>query len=160
MKQPSKKMKHLENPSMDRLLTMQDMDILYLRISREDGRDGESYSIENQRKFLLDFAEKNDFRNLVCLADDGVSGVTDKRPEFQKLISAVKADRVKTVIVKDMSRLGRNYLSVGEFVEYLFPSHNVRLIAVNDGVDTINGVDDFTPFRNVMKSVRYWGTSC
>ena len=150
MKQPSKKTKHLENPSMDRLLTMQDVDILYLRISREDGRDGESYSIENQRKFLLDFAEKNGFRNLVCLADDGISGVTDKRPEFQKLISAVKADRVKTVIVKDMSRLGRNYLTVGEFVEYLFPSHNVRLIAVNDGVDTINGVDDFTPFRNVM----------
>jgi len=150
LKQSNKKTKYLENPSLDRLLTMRELEILYLRISREDDRDGESYSIENQRNFLLDFAGKNDFRNIVCLADDGVSGVTDKRKEFQKLIAAVKADRVKTVIVKDMSRLGRNYLSVGEYVEYLFPSHNVRLIAVNDGVDTINGVDDFTPFRNLM----------
>lgn len=146
----SKKMKYLENPSLDRLFTMRDMIILYLRISREDDRDGESYSIENQREYLLDFVERNNFHNIVCLTDDGVSGVTDKRKEFQKLITLVKADRVKTVIVKDMSRLGRNYLSVGEYVEYLFPSHDVRLIAVNDGVDTINGVDDFTPFRNVM----------
>lgn len=150
MKQPGRKKRYLENPSMDRLLTMRDIDVLYLRISREDDREGESYSIENQREFLLDFAEKNSFRNIVCLADDGISGVTDKRPEFQKLLNIVKDDRVKTVMVKDMSRLGRNYLSVGEYVEYLFPSHNVRLIAVNDGVDTINGVDDFTPFRNLM----------
>ncbi|MDL2254590.1 recombinase family protein [Ruminococcaceae bacterium OttesenSCG-928-I18] len=150
MKQPNEKNQYLENPSLDRLMTMQDITVLYLRISREDDRDGESYSIENQRRLLLDVAEKNDFHNLVCLTDDGISGVTDKRPEFQKLMATIKADRVKMVIVKDMSRLGRNYLSVGEYVEYLFPSHNVRLIAVNDGVDTINGVDDFTPFRNLM----------
>lgn len=150
MKQPSKKTTYLENISMDRLLAMLDITILYLRISREDDRDGESYSIENQRNFLLDYAEKNEFRNIVCLTDDGISGVTDKRPAFQKLIAAVKADKVKTIIVKDMSRLGRNYLSVGEYVEYLFPSHDVRLIAVNDGVDSANGEDDFAPFRNIM----------
>lgn len=153
MKQSNTKMSCLENPSLDRLLTMLDITILYLRISREDNRDGESYSIENQRSLLLEYAQKNGFHNVVCLTDDGISGVTDKRKGFQKLISIVKADRVKTVIVKDMSRLGRNYLSVGEYVEYLFPSHSVRLIAVNDGVDTINGVDDFTPFRNVMNEM-------
>lgn len=150
MKRPNTKKLYLENPSLDRLMTMQGVCVLYLRISREDDREGESYSIENQRNMLLDYAERNDFHNLVCLADDGVSGVTDKRPEFQKLIALVKANRVATILVKDMSRLGRNYLSVGEYVEYLFPSHDVRLIAVNDGVDTINGVDDFTPFRNLI----------
>ena len=83
-------------------------------------------------------------------ADDGVSGVTMKRDGFQKLMRLVEADRVETLIVKDMSRLGRNYLDVGQLTETVFPMHDVRFIAVNDGVDSEHGEDDFTPFRNIM----------
>ncbi|MDL2287120.1 recombinase family protein [Eubacteriales bacterium OttesenSCG-928-G02] len=123
---------------------------LYLRLSRDDEQDGESNSISNQKSLLTDFAKRNKFRNIKIFVDDGVSGVTFNRDGFKELFKLVEADCVETLIVKDMSRLGRNYLEVGQLTETVFPMHNVRFIAVNDGVDSAKGEDDFTPFRNIM----------
>ena len=123
---------------------------LYLRLSRDDDLEGESNSISNQRAFLTDYARRNKFRNVKIFIDDGVSGVTMKRDGFQKMMALVEEGSVSTVIVKDMSRLGRNYLEVGQLTETVFPMHGVRFIAVNDGVDSDKGEDDFTPFRNIM----------
>ena len=123
---------------------------LYLRLSREDEQAGESNSIANQKTLLTDYAEKNGFRNVRTFIDDGVSGVTFNRDGFTKMLALIEEGKVSTVIVKDMSRLGRNYLEVGQFTEVIFPKNNVRLIAVNDGVDSLNGEDDFSPFRNIM----------
>ena len=123
---------------------------LYLRLSRDDEQNGESNSISNQRALLTDFAKKNNFRNVKIFLDDGVSGVTFNRDGFKEMYSLIEADRVSTVIVKDMSRLGRNYLEVGQLTEMVFPQHDIRFIAVNDGVDSNQGEDDFTPFRNII----------
>ena len=123
---------------------------LYLRLSRDDDQAGESNSISNQRALLTDYAKKNGFRNVKVFIDDGVSGVTFKRDGFKEMYSLIEEGQVSTVIVKDMSRLGRNYLEVGQLTEIAFPQHNVRFIAVNDGVDSSQGEDDFTPFRNIM----------
>lgn len=123
---------------------------LYLRLSRDDEQDGESNSISNQKALLTDFAKKNKFRNLKIFVDDGVSGVTFNRNGFKELLRLIEADQVAILIVKDMSRLGRNYLEVGQLTETSLPLHNVRFIAVNDGVDSDKGEDDFTPFRNIM----------
>jgi len=123
---------------------------LYLRLSRDDDQSGESNSISNQRAMLTDYAKKNGFRNIKIFIDDGVSGVTFKRDGFKEMYDLIEADQVSTVIVKDMSRLGRNYLEVGQLTEMFFPQHNVRFIAVNDSVDSSQGEDDFTPFRNIM----------
>ena len=123
---------------------------LYLRLSRDDEQEGESNSISNQKALLTDYAKRNKFRNIKIFVDDGVSGVTLNREGFKELLTLIEADKVSTLIVKDMSRLGRNYLEVGQLTEMTFPMHNVRLIAVNDGVDSEKGEDDFTPFRNIM----------
>lgn len=123
---------------------------LYLRLSRDDEQDGESNSISNQKALLTDFAKKNKFRNLKIFVDDGVSGVTFNRNGFKELLRLIEADQVAILIVKDMSRLGRNYLEVGQLTETTLPLHNVRFIAINDGVDSDKGEDDFTPFRNIM----------
>jgi Site-specific recombinases, DNA invertase Pin homologs len=129
---------------------------LYLRLSRDDEQSangigtGESNSISNQKALLTDFAKRNKFRNIKVFVDDGVSGVTMNRDGFKEMLTMVKADQVSTIIVKDMSRLGRNYLEVGQLTETVFPMHDVRFIAVNDGVDSDKGEDDFTPFRNIM----------
>ena len=123
---------------------------LYLRLSRDDDQAGESNSISNQRALLTEYAKKNGFRNVKVFIDDGVSGVTFKRDGFKEMYELIESDQVSTVIVKDMSRLGRNYLEVGKLTEMVFPQHNVRFIAVNDGVDSNQGEDDFTPFRNIM----------
>ena len=123
---------------------------LYLRLSRDDDQQGESNSIANQRALLMDYAKKHRFRNIRVFIDDGVSGVTMKRSGFQEMYSLVLAGSVSTVIVKDMSRLGRNYLEVGQLTEMVLPQHDVRFIAVNDSVDSEQGEDDFTPFRNIM----------
>lgn len=123
---------------------------LYLRLSRDDELDGESNSISNQKAFLTDYAKRNKFRNVQAFIDDGVSGVTFNRDGFKKLMKLIEADKVSTLIVKDMSRLGRNYLEVGQLTETVFPMHDIHFIAVNDGVDSANGEDDFTPFRNIM----------
>lgn len=123
---------------------------LYLRLSRDDDQSGESNSISNQRNLLTDYAKKNGFRNVKIFIDDGVSGVTFNRDGFKEMYCLIESDQVSTVIVKDMSRLGRNYLEVGQLTEMVFPQHNVRFIAVNDSVDSNQGEDDFTPFRNIM----------
>jgi len=123
---------------------------LYLRLSRDDEQEGESNSISNQKALLTDFAKRNKFRNIKTFVDDGVSGVTLNRDGFKKLMEQIESDQVSTLIVKDMSRLGRNYLEVGQLTETVFPMHNIRFIAVNDGVDSEKGEDDFTPFRNIM----------
>ena len=123
---------------------------LYLRLSRDDEQEGESNSISNQKALLTDYAKRNKFRNVKIFIDDGVSGVTFNRDGFKEIMGLIESDRVSTVIVKDMSRLGRNYLEVGQLTETVFPMHNIRFIAVNDGVDSEKGEDDFTPFRNIM----------
>ena len=126
------------------------IDALYLRLSRDDEHEGESNSIANQRAYLKEYAKKNGHRNIRIFVDDGVSGATFQRSGFQEMMALIEAGKVKTVIVKDMSRFGRNYIEVGQLTEVVFPQYNVRLIAVNDGVDSAAGDDDFTPFRNIM----------
>ena len=123
---------------------------LYLRLSRDDDLEGESNSISNQRTLLMSFAKKNGFRNTKIFIDDGVSGVTFNRQGFKDMFKMIESDQVATLIVKDMSRLGRNYIEVGQLTETILPMHDGRLIAVNDGVDSDKGEDDFTPFRNIM----------
>ena len=124
---------------------------LYERLSRDDEMQGESNSIKNQKEYLEDFARKNGFRNIRHFTDDGVSGITFEREGFQKMIAEVEAGNVDTVIVKDMSRFGRNYLKVGFYTEMLFPEKGVRFIAINNGVDSeTQGENDFTPFLNIM----------
>lgn len=124
---------------------------LYERLSRDDEMQGESNSIKNQKEYLEDFARKNGFRNIRHFTDDGVSGTTFEREGFQRMIAEVEAGNVDTVIVKDMSRFGRNYLKVGFYTEILFPEKGVRFIAINNGVDSeTQGENDFTPFLNIM----------
>lgn len=124
--------------------------ILYLRLSRDDDLEGDSNSISNQRVYLTNYAKKNKFSNIMIFYDDGVSGVTFERANFKKVLKLIDLDMVETLIVKDMSRLGRNYIKMGELTETILPMHNVRLIAVNDGVDSSMREDDFIPFRNIM----------
>lgn len=130
---------------------------LYLRLSRDDDLQGESNSIVNQKKLLTKYAKEHRFTNTRCYADDGYTGTNFNRPGFQEMLEDIEAGYVTTVIVKDMSRLGRNYLQVGYYTDNYFPDHNVRFIAVNDGVDSDQGDDDFSPFRNIMKNTRHLG---
>ncbi|MCL1883096.1 MAG: recombinase family protein, partial [Defluviitaleaceae bacterium] len=123
---------------------------LYLRLSRDDDQQGESNSIANQRALLTDYAKKHKFRNARVFIDDGVSGVTFNRDGFREMYELIEAGQVAAVIVKDMSRLGRNYIEVGQLTEIVFPQHNVRFIAVNDSVDSEQGEDDLNPIRNLF----------
>ena len=124
---------------------------LYERLSRDDDLNGESNSITNQKKYLEDYARRNGFENIRHFTDDGFSGVNFNRPGFQSLIKEVEAGNVGTLIVKDMSRLGRNYLQVGFYTEILFPQKDVRFLAINNSIDSNNASDnDFAPFLNIM----------
>ena len=124
---------------------------LYERLSRDDEQQGESNSIINQKQYLEEYAKRQGFSNIRHFTDDGISGTTFEREGFQKLIAEVEAGNVSTVIVKDMSRLGRNYLKVGFYTDIMFPEKGVRFIAVNNGVDSETmGDNDFTPFLNIM----------
>lgn len=124
---------------------------LYERLSRDDELQGESNSISNQKAYLEDYAKKNGLYNVRHFTDDGVSGTTFEREGFQSMIAEVEAGHVDTIIVKDMSRFGRNYLKVGFYTEILFPDKGVRFIAVNNGIDSSKqGENDFTPFLNIM----------
>lgn len=123
---------------------------LYARLSQEDALDGESNSIANQKKILLKYATDNDFPNPTFFIDDGVSGVTFDRPGWNEMIRLAEAGKVRTVIVKDMSRMGRDYLKVGYYTESFFAERDIRYIAINDGVDSDKGDNDFTPFRNLF----------
>ena len=124
---------------------------LYERLSKDDELKGESNSISNQKKYLEDYARKNGFQNLKHYTDDGFTGTNFNRPGFQEMIADVEAGKIDTIIVKDMSRFGRNYLQVGFYTEMVFPQKNVRFIAINNSIDSDNPVDnDFTPFLNIM----------
>ncbi|MBC5748631.1 DUF4368 domain-containing protein [Dysosmobacter sp. NSJ-60] len=123
---------------------------LYARLSQEDALDGESNSIANQKKILLKYATDNHFSNPTFFIDDGVSGVTFDRPGWNEMIRLAEAGKVQTVIVKDMSRMGRDYLKVGYYTESFFAERDIRYIAINDGIDSNKGDNDFTPFRNLF----------
>ena len=123
---------------------------LYCRLSRDDNMDSESNSIQNQRKILQKAAKDKGYTDTVFFVDDGSTGTTMKRPGFQKMLTAIEAGYISAVFVKDLSRLGRNYIEVGKLTEEFFPLHDIRLVAVSDGVDSDEGEDDFTPFKNIM----------
>ena len=130
--------------------TTQKITALYPRLSHEDELQGESNSISNQKRILETYAKQNGFSNLRWYTDDGYSGANFQRPGFQSMLADIEAGKVGTVIVKDMSRLGRNYLQVGMYTEMIFPQKGVRFIAINDGVDSAQGENDFAPLRNIF----------
>ena len=124
---------------------------LYERLSKDDEQQGESNSILNQKSFLEDYARKNGMTNIKHFTDDGYTGRNFNRPGFQAMLAEVEAGKIGTVIVKDMSRFGRNYLEVGFYTEMLFPKKQIRFIAINNNVDSDNPQDNFfTPFLNIM----------
>lgn len=124
---------------------------LYCRLSRDDELQGDSNSIKNQKSILQKYADDQGFRNTQFFVDDGVSGTTFEREGFQRMMAEMDAGRIGTIIVKDMSRLGRDYLKVGYYTEIAFPQADVRFIAINNGVDSINQQEsDFTPFLNII----------
>jgi site-specific DNA recombinase len=124
---------------------------LYCRLSRDDELQGDSNSIKNQKTILQKYADDNGFTNTEFFVDDGYSGTNFDRPDWQRLISLMEEGRIGTIIVKDMSRLGRDYLKVGYYTEVLFPGSDIRFIAINNGVDSANQQDsDFTPFLNII----------
>lgn len=127
---------------------------LYCRLSLEDGRDNESMSISNQKAMLRDYAEKNGFFNYAFYVDDGYTGRNFDRPGFQRMINDIEAGKIGCVITKDLSRLGRNYIEAGSYIEIYFPRHHVRYIAVNDNVDSNNSQGmDITPFKNILNDM-------
>lgn len=124
---------------------------LYCRLSRDDELQGDSNSIVNQKAILSKYAKENGFKNILCFVDDGYSGTNFNRPGWCELIEKVESGEVSTLIVKDMSRLGRDYLKVGFYTEVLFVEKGVRFIAINNGIDSANQQDsDFTPFLNII----------
>ncbi|MFT8890011.1 MAG: recombinase family protein [Ethanoligenens sp.] len=127
---------------------------LYCRLSIEDGRDNESMSISNQKAMLKDYAEKNGMGEYAFYVDDGYTGRNFNRPGFKRMIADIEAGKVNCVITKDLSRLGRNYIEAGSYIEIFFPRHNVRYIALTDGVDSQNRQEiDITPFRNILNDL-------
>jgi len=124
---------------------------LYLRLSRDDEQQGESNSISNQKNILMKYAKDNRFPNPTFFVDDGYSGTNFNRPGWNSLLEQIETGKIKTLIVKDMSRLGRDYLKVGFYTEVMFPEKGIRFIAVNNGIDSANQQDsDFTPFLNII----------
>lgn len=123
---------------------------LYCRLSRDDEYSGDSASIQTQKSILLRYAQDNGFLNCEYFVDDGFSGTNFNRPDFQRMISLVEQGKIGTVIVKDLSRLGRNYLMTGNYTEVIFPEYKVRFIAINDGVDSACGDNEFAPFKNII----------
>ena len=127
---------------------------LYCRLSMEDGRENESMSIANQKAMLKDYAEKNGFPVYEYYIDDGYTGRNFNRPAFQRMLADIESGKVKCVITKDLSRLGRNYIEVGSYIDVYFPQHGIRYIAVNDGVDSLNRQEmDITPFKNILNDM-------
>ena len=123
---------------------------LYERLSRDDNLEGESYSIGNQKKLLTKVAKEKGYTNLVHFMDDGISGVTMDRPGFVDMIRQLEEGRAAAVFVKDLSRLGRNYIEVGRLTEEFFPEHDIRLVAVSDNIDTAEGENELAPIRNLF----------
>ena len=123
---------------------------LYCRLSRDDDNEGDSNSIQHQKQILEKYAKDHSITNYKFYVDDGYSGTSFNRPGFQEMLADIEAGYVDCVIVKDMSRFGRNYLEVGMYTEIMFPDKDVRFIAINDGVDSARDDNDFTPFRNII----------
>lgn len=123
---------------------------LYCRLSRDDDTDGDSNSIKHQKEMLLSYAQRNGFINTEFYIDDGYTGTNFDRPDFKRMMCDIEDGKVKTVIVKDMSRFGREYIQVGMYTELIFPERGIRFIAINDGEDSDKGGNDFTPFRNII----------
>ena len=123
---------------------------LYERLSRDDNLEGESYSIGNQKKLLAKVAKEKGYTNLVHFLDDGISGVTMDRPGFVEMIRQLEQGKAAAVFVKDLSRLGRNYIEVGRLTEEFFPDHDIRLVAVSDNIDTAEGENELAPIRNLF----------
>ena len=132
------------------VMSTEEVTALYCRLSQDDKLEGDSNSIINQKKILQKYALEHGYTNFRFYIDDGISGTTFNRPGFQQMIADVEAGIVKRVIIKDMSRFGRDYLQVGMYTEIMFPEHDVHFIAVNDGVDSTQGDNEFTPFRNII----------
>lgn len=123
---------------------------LYCRLSRDDEYAGDSTSIQTQKSMLEKFAHDNALYNIAYYVDDGYSGTTFDRPDFQRLLGDIEQGKISTVITKDLSRLGRDYLKSGYYTEVFFPQNNIRYIAINDGVDSIKGDNEFMPFKNII----------
>ena len=123
---------------------------IYLRLSRDDNLDGESYSIGNQKKLLTKTAKDLGYSNIVTFIDDGVSGVTMNRPGFNDMMRQLEENHAAALLVKDLSRLGRNYIEVGRLMEEFFPEHDIRLVAVSDNIDTDEGENEMAPIRNLF----------
>lgn len=135
-------------------LSNQKITALYCRISLDDGSQNESMSISNQKLMLKDYAEKNGMPRYEYYVDDGYTGRNFNRPSFKRLIADIEAGKVGCVITKDLSRLGRNYIEAGSYIEIFFPKHNVRYIAVTDGVDSLTRQEmDITPFKNILNDM-------
>lgn len=129
---------------------LQDITALYGRLSRDDEMSGESMSIQSQRAILGQYAKEHGFTNCRFFMDDGYSGTNFDRPAFIEMMELVQQGRVKTILVKDLSRLGRNYLEVGRYTDVIFPEYKVRFIAITDGVDSAVGENEFAPFKNII----------
>ena len=123
---------------------------LYCRLSRDDGAEGDSNSVANKKRLLQKYAKENGLGNTRFYVDDGYTGTNFNRPSFQKMLEDIEMGYITAVIVKDMSRLGRDYLGVGYYTDTFFPEHNICVIAVNDCVDSNEGENELAPFRNVM----------
>ena len=123
---------------------------LYCRLSRDDNMDSESNSIQNQKKILQKASKEKGYTDTIFFVDDGITGTTMKRPGFQKMIAAIEAGYISAVFVKDLSRLGRNYIEVGKLTEEFFPNHDIRLVAVSDNIDTAEGENELAPIRNLF----------
>lgn len=123
---------------------------LYARLSSDDRQEGDSNSIVNQKKILKKYATEHGYAPYEFYVDDGFSGTNFQRPDFQRMIADIDKGKIERVIIKDMSRFGRDYLQVGMYTEMIFPEKDIHFIAINDCVDSTQGTDDFTPFRNIM----------
>lgn len=123
---------------------------IYPRLSRDDNLEGESYSISNQKKLLTKTAKDMGYTNIVTFVDDGVSGVTMDRPGFNEMMRQLEEGKASALFVKDLSRLGRNYIEVGRLMEEFFPEHDIRLVAVSDNIDTNEGENEMAPIRNLF----------
>ena len=130
---------------------------LYCRLSRDDGTESESNSIGNQKKLLSQKAKEMGLTDTKYYVDDGYTGTNFNRPGFQQLIDDIEIGLVSAVMVKDLSRLGRDYVSVGNYTDSYFPEHNVRFIAVNDAIDSDEGESEIAPFKNILKNISHSG---
>ena len=131
---------------------------LYCRLSQEDENKGDSDSIINQKSILTKYAKDNGFENIEVFVDDGYSGVSFNRPDFQRLLELMEQGKVSALITKDLSRLGRNYIEVGNYTEILFPRWNVRYIAVNDNYDSLySESNEYAPLKNLFKNISHSG---